>query len=94
MNAMVTTWSSYGHRFYSGDDGYDSCMTCGAQYAIVPTPDETWDFKWTAADGSDPQECSYDTGRCHGYERYCHECDPNGDPCPHVSHDCNCVQCA
>lgn len=90
---LISVWSSYGHRFMDGcgEGCCESCMTCGATYRLVETPDDTVStHAYQTNGGEEPQQCSGDTGRCHGYERYCHEHD---DPCSHTEHDCNCVLC-
>lgn len=89
---MISVWSSYGHRFMSDScDCCETCLTCGASYRLVETPDDKVStHEYQTNSGDQPKECSGDTGRCHGYERYCHEHD---DPCEHTEHDCNCVLC-
>jgi hypothetical protein len=91
---IVSVWSSYGHRFVSSDsDDSDSCLTCGALYALVETPDGPSDGEYQAADGSEPAECTGDTRMVHGYpgERWCEEC--RGAGCEHCQHNCNCILC-
>ena len=99
---MITSvWSSYGHRFI-GDgegEGYESCLTCGALYALIETPEGFNDGAYVAANGDEPMECTRDTGMAHGYpgERYCHEhqhpLDRSDHECEHVAHACNCLLC-
>ena len=110
MAAIVIVWSSFGHRFQSTgeyrDDAmresYERCLTCGAEFVLVPRSacreESSGDYQ--ASDGSDPVECSGDTGQCHG-EQPCrgdggHPCNDRGEgePCSHESHDCNCLLCA
>lgn len=86
---VVSVWSAHGHRFISeGDEGYESCLTCGALYALVPTPDAPWDGEYRTAAGGEPASCTGDTSMVHGYpgERD----DSDGGT---VDHSCNCLRC-
>lgn len=79
---VTSVWSSYGHHFLSTDsEEYDSCLTCGALYALVegPGPGFLASHHYAANNGDEPQECSGDTGMEHGYE---------------VDSNCNCALCA
>jgi hypothetical protein len=62
-----SVWSAYGHTFIS-EDGYESCLTCGAVYQLVATPDEMYDGEYVKANGEPADECSGDTSMEHGYE--------------------------
>lgn len=75
-----SVWSAYGHRFI-GEDGHESCLTCGAIYDLVATPDATHDAEYVAANGDAPVECTGDTSLTHGEEA------PAGSTC-------NCLLCA
>ena len=100
---IVSVWSSYGHTFMTDDREYDddgrtigyqvSCLTCGAEYVLRPTPDARNDGAYMASNGDDPRECTHDTSMEHGDRHDTgHELDcPDG--CEHCTHDCNCVRC-
>lgn len=99
-------WSCNGHRFVSCDSSEgavcESCLTCGGHWEL--TPDESGTVGYYVSSAGEPaDECSGRTDMVHGYagERVC-EAD-NGRPCeanretgtcPHVDHECNCVQCS
>jgi hypothetical protein len=89
---MASVWSSYGHRFYDGcgEGCCETCMTCGATYRIVETPDDTVStHAYQTNSGEEPDECTGNTSMVHGYERYC-DCE---DGCENCAHNCNCVLC-
>lgn len=92
---MISVHTSYGHRFYQ--DGEDeTCLTCGATYQLIETPDDEWvSHAYVNIRGDEPNECTGDTGMVHGYpgERCCLECENSDGPCSHETHDCNCLQC-
>jgi len=97
LPAITHVWSSFGHRFLSDGDGYESCLTCGAMYELVRRADDPTGGDYMAANGDDPMPCTGDTGMAHGYpgERFCHEhTEAPGDECVHTAHDCNCLRCA
>lgn len=96
---IVSVWSSYGHRFMgTNSPEYESCMTCGAMFELRKTPDGPSDGEYVAADGSEPIQCTGDTGSVHGYmgEKYCMECTHDDGPCEHerATDDCNCLFCS
>lgn len=97
MPATITSvWSSYGHRFMSTDDeSHESCLTCGAMYALTADPDDPTRGDYTTAAGEQPQECTHNTSMAHGYpgERVCDACS-DIDGCENCAHDCNCLFCA
>jgi hypothetical protein len=85
-----SVWSAHGHRFMSTDtEGHESCLTCGAMYQLVPTPDASHDGEYLAADGSEPMECTHDTNMAHGYPG-----ERDDSHSATVEHDCNCLFCA
>ncbi len=66
---ITSVLSAYGHTFLSDGD-YESCLTCGATYALIATPDEPSDGAYVTASGHDPAECTHDTSAtCHA-DRY------------------------
>lgn len=80
VKAMITSvWSSYGHRFIGADE-YEQCLTCGAVYELVETPEGISDGAYVAANGDAPRDCTHDTSMTHGED---------GD-----AQDCNCLLCA
>ncbi|UGQ10530.1 hypothetical protein LO772_27345 [Yinghuangia sp. ASG 101] len=102
---ITHVWSSFGHRFYSAgcdhEDGSscESCMTCGAVFELRPRVDDPGGGDYIAANGDDPTPCTGDTAMCHGEQpcqadggRPCNGDDADG-PCPHESHECNCLIC-
>lgn len=96
---MISVWSSYGHRFMDdgGDGTTESCLTCGAVYYLRPVEGDSFTtHEYVTNAGMEPQQCTQDTGRVHGIERLCMSCHVEDDamPCPHESHDCNCLLCA
>jgi len=98
LPAITSIWSSFGHRFASTDsEDSEQCMTCGGMWTLARRADDPNAGDYTASNGDDPQECSRDTSRAHGYpgERYCQwgDCD-DSEPCEHTAHDCNCLFCA
>ncbi len=86
--------SSYGHRF-TGTDSPDreSCLTCGAMYALLNLGAGYGEYH--CADGGTPAPCTGDTRMAHGYpgERHCQTCPPMVDTCRHTRHDCPCLFC-
>jgi len=83
---MITSvWSSYGHRFMSTDDErHDSCLTCGAMYELIETPQGISEGAYVASNGDEPMQCTQDTSMVHGYAG-----EIDGEPHP----DCNCLFC-
>jgi hypothetical protein len=105
LATITHVWSSFGHRFYSGDgwsdhaDGtsYERCMTCGAEYELRRRPGDPTGGEYMAANGDDPVECAGDTAMCHG-EQPCQAdngrpCNGGVEPCLHEPHECNCLLC-
>lgn len=97
MSYVTSIWSSYGHTFI-GEDDHESCLVCGAVYALTAREDDPSSGDYHAANGDAPMHCSGDTGMAHGYpgERVCSSSHPDcayGD-CQHCFHDCNCLSCA
>lgn len=75
---ITSVWSSYGHRFTSGDDynekgeGDESCLTCGATFRLILSRGNSLAAgDYVSADGSVPMACTRDTAMVHGYERHC-----------------------
>src|SRR5512142_3053327 len=72
-------WSAYGHRFMStgnyedevGNIARESCITCGAEYPLVPDPADPGRGEYQGPDGGTPMACSGRTDLIHGTERYC-----------------------
>jgi hypothetical protein len=89
---IVSVWSSDGHRF-TDSDGYESCLTCGAEYMIShDDPDDYHHGRYHTNNGDDPTACTGDTSMVHG-GGYCESCHGDDESCPHCHHDCNCVLC-
>lgn len=89
---ILSVWSEHGHRFIGTDsEEHESCLRCGALYALVPDAGDPTRGEYLTSRGKVPQECSGDTGRVHGYpgERVC-DCE---DGCEHCKHDCSCILC-
>lgn len=86
MTTINSVWSSYGHTFLHDDDEHVSCLTCGAMYQLVETPDGPHDGEYQCADGSEPAECTRDTSMAHGYPGERHD--------GNAGHDCCCLLCA
>lgn len=92
---ISVVWSTFGHRFMGTDnEEHESCLTCGALFQLLAQPDDATCGDYSAADGSDPMQCTGDTSMAHGYagERVCDAC--NGQGCEHCNHECNCLLCA
>ncbi|MCF2531174.1 hypothetical protein [Yinghuangia soli] len=100
---ITHVWSQFGHRFYSAgcahDDGSscEQCMTCGARYELRPRADDPGGGDYQTANGDDPTDCTGDTAMCHG-DQPCQAdngrpCNDSTEPCPHESHECNCLLC-
>lgn len=102
INGIITSVrSGYGHRFMGTDkEMEESCLTCGAVYHLVLTPDETYDADYQASNGDYPNHCSHRTDLVHGVERVCQAANGRGceasqesGVCEHTDHECNCVSC-
>ena len=96
MSTIVSFRSAYGHSFMPTDaPEHESCLTCGATYALVADEDDPTRGEYMTGGGETPQECTGDTSRVHGYpgERPCDECDECDENCRHCGHDCNCLFC-
>lgn len=84
---ITSVRSAHGHQFASTDSaGMDSCMVCGALYALVPDSDDATSGQYLAANGDPAQRCTGDTSMSHGYPG---ERGPDGN----TDHDCNCLSC-
>jgi hypothetical protein len=81
---ITSVWSSYGHRFI-GEDGSESCLTCGAMYELSPDEAGGTSGHYHAANGDEPMQCSHDTSMAHGY--------PGERTGGNVDHVCNCILC-
>lgn len=99
---VTSVRSSFGHRFHESspcddDSTYETCLTCGARFVLLNVGHGRGEYQ--ASNGDTPNECSGDTGMAHGYpgERVCQSTNDGrgceGETCPHVDHDCNCVCC-
>ena len=87
---VVSVWSAYGHRFTGTDSPeHESCLTCGAMYALVALADDPTRGEYVTIGGDEPAECTGDTSMAHGYpgERVC------DDGCEHCMHQCPCILC-
>lgn len=101
LDYRTHVWSSNGHRFMGTDSETDeSCLTCGALYALVPSDSDPSIGHYVASNGDAAQECTGRTDLVHGYERNCEadngrECQESREngTCKHTDHDCNCLQC-
>lgn len=91
--AITSVQSCYGHRFM-GDDGYQSCLTCGARYEQVhDDPDNVRHGRYTTSNGDDPESCTGDTSMIHGDRHETgHELECESG-CEHCHHGCNCLLC-
>jgi hypothetical protein len=85
------------HKWIGTDtEEHESCLICGGVWAFSDA-----DRYHHSADGSDAVRCTGDTNQVHGFsgEQWCNVCDlPNrpdldGNYCPHVYVDCNCLFC-
>lgn len=88
------TYSAAGHRFTpNGDATSDTCLTCGAVYTAAADPEQPAALHHSTWWGADPEPCSGDTDRVHGYpgDRWCLLDDT--DDCEHTQHSCTCLLC-
>jgi hypothetical protein len=91
MSAITSVWSSYGHTFMSdGEEPYESCLTCGAMYQLLPVEGDPTRGEYSANNGDEPKACTYNTSMGHGDP---YECGDDPDD-PNYLHDCNCVVCS
>lgn len=89
---ITAVQTSHGHRFM-GDDGYESCLTCGGQWELAhDRADYPRHGRYRTWNGDDATECTYDTSMVHG-EAPCEECGGEDESCEHCRHDCNCMIC-
>ena len=78
---ITSVWSAYGHTFI-GEDGHESCLTCGAVYELVADdPEDPTHGAYQASNGDEPVQCAGTSAR-HGDER------------AEDDHSCNCLLCA
>jgi hypothetical protein len=77
---ITSVWSNFGHTFISEGDGYESCLTCGAQFILRPLAGDPSRGEYVTYNGDEPTACTHITSMEHGWEAS-------------QLHDCNCIIC-
>lgn len=94
MSGVINSVSSYyGHTFMG--TGTAECLTCGARFLLVATPDGPHDGEYENSAGDQPTQCDgksfHGSGEAHVLDD-CPEFEENAT-CEHVATDCNCLFC-